>query len=198
MSTAKIGTARTNAANRRWSCATAQMATRLPTTGNARYSASTYGLARAAVSAAARSASRPAARGVGSAIATGARYGSRYSRFVRNVAISTTAPNITRPVRGPSTNSSLRLATPFILPPPSTVARGRGRRRGRGGGRGRRSGRGGGRTRGAGLPVALELTHVGDDRPAIRRRDRPTVRGHQPDPVGDHVEDLPVRVVQNL
>ena len=82
----------------------------------------------AAVSAAALSASSPAARGVGSTTAAGARYGSRYSRLVRNVAINTTAPNITRPVTGPSTNSSFRLATPFILPPPSTVPRRLGRR----------------------------------------------------------------------
>jgi hypothetical protein len=40
---AKIGTARTKAAKRRWSCATAQMATRLPTYGTARYCASSYG-----------------------------------------------------------------------------------------------------------------------------------------------------------
>ena len=41
MMTAKIGTASTNAANSRWSWATAQIATRLPTLGTARYSDST-------------------------------------------------------------------------------------------------------------------------------------------------------------
>src|SRR5688572_10956575 len=186
MRTAKIGTARTNAANRRWSCATAQIATRLPTTGNCRYSASTYGVARAAASAAARSASTPSARGVGSTAATGARYGSRYSRFVRNVAMNTTPANMIRPVTGPSTNSSLRFETPFILPPPSAVPRWRRRSCGRG------------RARVARLPIALKPSHVGDDRPSVCGGDRPAVRRHQPLPIRNDVEDLPVRVLQDL
>jgi hypothetical protein len=40
MMNAKIGTASTNAANSRWSWATDQIATRLPTMGKVRYSAS--------------------------------------------------------------------------------------------------------------------------------------------------------------
>ena len=39
---------------------------------------------------------------------------------------------------------------------------------------------------------------MGDDRPPVCRRDRPFVPGHQPGPVRDDVEDLPVRVVQDL
>src|SRR5687767_3770896 len=77
--------------------------------------------------------------------------------------------------------------TPFIRSPPLL-------------GRGlvRRSCSGGGRARGAGLPVALELPHVGHDRPPVRGRDWPAIPGHQPYPVCDDVEDLPVRVLQNL
>ena len=50
----------------------------------------------------------------------------------------TTAANITRPVTGPSTNSSLRFIAPFIPSSPSGVARGLGRRSVAGGRRGRR------------------------------------------------------------
>src|SRR5215471_385589 len=55
-----------------------------------------------------------------------------------------------------------------------------------------------GRGRGAGQPLALELPHVGNDRPPIRRRDRPAVPGHQPLTVGDDVEDLSVRIIDDL
>ena len=57
---------------------------------------------------------------------------------------------------------------------------------------------GGAGARGACQPLALELSHVGDDRPPVRGRDRPAVPGHQPHPVRDDVEDLPVRVLQDL
>jgi hypothetical protein len=73
MMNAKIGTASTKAANSRWSCATAQMATRLPMTGTVRYSASAYGVALAFAAAAAASSVIPCVRGVGSTTATGAR-----------------------------------------------------------------------------------------------------------------------------
>src|SRR5688572_5430499 len=170
------------------------MATRLPTTGNCRYSASTYGVARAAASAAALSASSPSARGVGSTTAAGARYGALYSRFVRNVAINTTAPNITRPVMGPSTNSSLR----FFTACRSLNARGLARRpvrRSLGGGG---SLSGGGRARRAFRPGALELSHVGNDGPPVCRRNRPAVGWHQAYPVRDDVKELPVRVLHDL
>ena len=36
------------------------------------------------------------------------------------------------------------------------------------------------RVRGSCQPLALELSHVGDDRPPVRGRDRPAVPGHQP------------------
>ena len=38
----------------------------------------------------------------------------------------------------------------------------------------------------------LQLPHVGDDRPAVGRRDGPAVGGHQAPPVGDHLEELAV------
>ena len=38
--------------------------------------------------------------------------------------MNTTPANITRPATGPSTNSSLRFETPFILPSPSALLRG--------------------------------------------------------------------------
>src|SRR5262245_13120075 len=192
MMNANIGTARTNAANSRCSCATAQIATRLPTIGKRRYSASAYGVALAAASSAARSAASPSTRGVGSTTATGARYGSRYSRFVRNVAISRTAPNITRPVMGPRRNNTFRFKPPLIRPF-ATLSPLLGCRR-----FARRSFSGGRRRGSAGLPLAFEITDVGDDRPSVCRRDRPAVSGHQSEAVGDHVEDLPVRVLQNL
>jgi len=53
------------------------------------------------------------------------------------------------------------------------------------------------RARGAGLPGALELAQVGDDRPPVRRRNRPAVRGHQRQPVGDDLEDESVGVLQD-
>jgi hypothetical protein len=78
--TAKMGTARTKAANSRWSCATIQMATRLPMTGNCRYSTSSYGFARACRSAPPARRPAPGARRLVDA-AAGARYGSLYSRL---------------------------------------------------------------------------------------------------------------------
>src|SRR6476661_47340 len=106
---AKIGTASTKAANRRWSWATAQIATRLPKMGNVRYSTSAYGVALALVSAAAASAATPASRGVASTAAAGARYVSLYSLWLTNSdAIHTTATNITMPATGPTRISSLR------------------------------------------------------------------------------------------
>src|SRR5688500_14448128 len=110
--------------------------------------------------------------------------------------MNTTPANITRPVTGPSTNSSLRFVTPFILPPPSAVPRRLGRRGWCGGGCRRACGRGGAGV--ARLPIALESSHVGDDRPSVCGRDRPAVGGHQPLPVRHDVEDLPVRVLQHL
>src|SRR6185369_7021369 len=47
-------------------------------------------------------------------------------------------------------------------------------------------------------PLLLQRAHVRDDRPAVRRCQRPAVGGHQPRTVGDDVEDLPVRVVADL
>src|SRR5262245_60311069 len=153
------------------------MATRLPTIGKVRYSTSAYGLSFAFLSASAFSAVSPSARGVASTVAAGARYGSRYSRLTSCEAIHTTAANITSPGTGPSTNSTFRFIAPFISAPSFGP---------------------GGRGRGACLPFALELPHVRDDRPPVSRRDWPAVPGHQPGPVRDHVEDLPVRVLQNL
>src|SRR6185503_4219745 len=206
MMKAKMGTASTNAANSRWSSATAQMATRLPTTGNVRYSAS------------ARSAVTPASRGVASTAAVGTRYGSLYSRFISCDATKMTAANINRPVTGPRMNSSFRFIAPFMTPldtgPPSLVDCGLVRRSLSGGGCGRgtcRRGCGtcrcscgtrrcGTRQRGCSRcqPLALELSYVGDDRPPVGRGDRPAVRGHQSHPVRHDVEDLPVRVLQDL
>src|SRR4029453_18976845 len=87
--------------------------------------------------------------------------------------------NITIPAMGPSTINSLRFDATFITPSPSfrRVRRCRAR---------------------AGQPLALELTHVGDDRPPVRWRGRPAVSGHQSEPVRDDVEDLPVGVLQDL
>src|SRR5688572_9020957 len=110
--------------------------------------------------------------------------------------MNTTPANITRPATGPSTNSSLRFATPFIVPSPSAVPCRLGRRDWSGGGCRRAYGRGrAGVTR---LPIALKSSHVGHDRPPVRRGDRPAIRRHQPLPVRDDVEDLPVRVLQDL
>jgi len=39
---------------------------------------------------------------------------------------------------------------------------------------------------------------MGDNRPPVRGRDRPAVPGHQPHAVRDDVEDLPVRILQDL
>src|SRR5262245_60720065 len=93
-----------------------------------------------------------------------------------------TAANITRPVTGPKMNSTLRLIAPFITPfvtvPPSLVGCQRGC--------------------GASQPLALEVSYVGDDRPPVRRGDRPAVRGHESHPIRDDVEDLPVRVLHDL
>src|SRR5882672_652047 len=93
-----------------------------------------------------------------------------------------TAANITRPVTGPKMNAILRFIRPFIAPlvtvPPSLV------------------GRDG--TCGACQQLALELSYVGDDRPPVRSGNRPAVRGHQSHPVRHDVEDLAVRVLQNL
>src|SRR6476660_9586635 len=96
-------------------------------------------------------------------------------------AILTVAPNITRPRTGPRTIISLRFFMTFITSisgPLSLDARGS--------------------ARCAGQPLALELSHVGNDRPPVCGRDRPAVPRHQPEPVRDHVEDLPVRVLQDL
>src|SRR5262245_18684843 len=111
-----------------------------------------------------------------------------------------TARNITIPTTGPRRNSTFRFIAPFITPfdtePPSLDARRLVRRLAR------RRFSGGGRTRGAwgpaGQPLLLELSHVSDDRPPVRWRDRPAVRGHQSLPVRDDIEDLPVRVIQDL
>src|SRR5438876_11529257 len=90
--------------------------------------------------------------------------------------------NIRMPATGPSRISTFRFIAPFSTPldtvSPSLDARGRARH--------------------AFQPLALELSHVGDDRPPVRGRDRPPVPGHQPRPVRDDVEDLAVRVLQNL
>src|SRR5688572_8077638 len=110
----------------------------------------------------------------------------------------TTAANIARPVTGPSTNSSLRFFAPFIPSPFSRGTRGLVRRlaRRRFSGGGSCSGRG--RGCGACLPLALEFSHEGHDRPPVRGRDRPAVTGHQPLSVRDDVENLPVRVIRDL
>src|SRR3954467_9548198 len=182
MMNVNIGTARTNAANSRCSCATDQIAARLPTIGKARYCASTYGVALALTSAAACSAARPCARGVESTAASGARYASLYSlRLSRSDAIHIAPTNIRIPATGPRRISTLRLIAPFSTPfvtVPSSVLHGR--------------------ARSARQPLAFELPHVGDDRPPVRRRDRPAVSSHQPLAVRDHVEDLPVRVLEDL
>src|SRR5918993_3513898 len=182
MMNAKRGTASTNAANRRWSCATDQIATRLPTRGKRRYSASTYGVARAVASASAFSAAMPSARGVRSTAAEGARYGSLYSRLTSVDAIQIAPANITRPATGPRRTSTFRLSAPFMTPFVMVSS----------------SLDASGRALDSFQPLALELSHVGEDRPPVRRRDGPAVPGHQPHPIRDDVEDLPVRVLQHL
>src|ERR671913_325464 len=182
MMNAKRGTASTNAANRRWSCATDQIATRLPTRGKRRYSASTYGVARAVASASAFSAAMPSARGVASTLAAGARYGSLYSRLTSVDAIQTAPANIRSPATGPRSTRSLRLIAPFITPFVTVLPS--------------IDGRGG--ACGAFQALAFEFSHVGDDRPPVCGRDRPPVPGHQPRHVGNDVEELPVRILQDL
>src|SRR5688572_25176649 len=110
----------------------------------------------------------------------------------------TTAANIARPVTGPSTNSSLRFFAPFIPSPFSRGARGLVRRSASARGLARRSLGGGGRGCDACLPLALELSHVGDDRPPVRGRNGPAVTSHQPLSVRDDVENLPVGVIRDL
>src|SRR3954451_4578121 len=181
MMNAKSGTARTNAANSRWSCATDQIATRLPMIGNVRYSASTYGRAFAFASASACSAAMPCSRGVASTAADGARYGSLYSWLTSVDAIQMAPANIRRPATGPRRTRTLRFIQPFATPlttmPPSLDVRGR--------------------VGHALQPLAFELSDVGDDRPPVCGGDRPAVAGHQPFPVGNDVEDLPVRILQD-
>src|SRR3954471_187176 len=190
---AKIGTARTHAANRRWSCATDQMATRLPKMGNVRHSTSTYGFARALVSSAVFSVARPSARGVVSTAAAGARYGSLYSWCTSLDAIHTAPTNIMMPTTGPSRISILRFIAPFITPLVTVPASLGVRRRLSGGGRVRRSCSGGGRACGTRQPLVLEVSYIGDDRPPVARGDRPAVRGHQRQPVRHDVEEITVR-----
>ena len=199
MINAKIGTARTNAANRRWSCATAQMATRLPTTGKRRYSASTYGLAlvrrfrccalglqslraRRRVDDRGRSPVRLLVLAVGQErrdhhdggehhqTGDGTKHEQQFA--VRYAVHPAASISVCPPAWPPA-------CPPQALAEVEAVG-------------------GGGRTRGACLPIALEPSHVGDDRPPVRRRDRPAVRRHQARPVRDDVEDLPVRVLQDL
>src|SRR4029453_12325846 len=124
------------------------------------------------------SAASPSTRGVVSTAAEGARYGALYSLLSTTDTIFTVAANITRATTGPRTNSSLRLVAAFIPAPPSVGARGRGRA--------------------ACQALALELSHVGDDRPPVRRRDRPAVAGHQPSTVRDHLEEVTVGVLEDL
>src|SRR5688500_5754822 len=205
MMNANSGTARTNAANSRWSCATDQMATRLPTTGKVRYSASSYSFALALASVSAFSSASPAARGVEATVAARAPQGSLYSRRISHEAIWTTAPNSTRTRTGPRRNCSLRViaARPSLDVQRLFQRRRRrpaGRRGPNGGGSWSGGGRlsGGGRAGGACQPILLHHSHVRDDCPAVRGRDRPAVPGHQSYPVRDDVEDLPVRVLQDL
>src|SRR5207253_181612 len=106
------------------------------------------------------------------------RYGSLYSLWrTKADAIQTTLMNTTMPATGPTRISALRFIAPFISPlgtvTPSLV-----RLRGRAASRRRRRGVRG-LARGARQPLALELSHVGDDRPPVRRRDWPAVRRHQ-------------------
>src|SRR5262245_18729876 len=112
---------------------------------------------------------------------------SRTSLFISDDAIFPVAANIASPRTGPRRISSFRFLRTFITVPSSF-------------GRplARRSLGGGGRVGRGGLPLALELAHVGDDRPAVRGRDGPALAGDQPEPVRDHVEDLPVGVLQDL
>src|SRR5439155_1799856 len=118
----------------------------------------------------------------------------------------TTPMNIRMPTTGPSRISTFRFIAPFSTPldtvPPSLDAV---RLRARAVGALRRDlaeaasrRRRGWRGRRAFQPLAIELSHVGDDRPPVRGRDRPPVPGHQPRPVRDDVEDLAVRVLQDL
>src|SRR5687767_12673114 len=104
-----------------------------------------------------------------------------------------TAANITRPRTGPRSTSSLRFFMAFIGGPPSLVRLHRRRR-----GLAHRSFSGGGRARRACQPLALELSHIGDDRPPVGGRDRPFVPCHQPYAVRDDIEDLSVRILQDL
>src|SRR4051812_12438447 len=86
------------------------------------------------------------------------------------------------PITGPRRTSTLRFIAPFITPlvtmRPSLGVRGR--------------------ACGGRQALALELSNVGDDRPPVRRRDRPAIPRHQPFPVRDHVEDLTVGIVANV
>ena len=170
---AKIGTARTNAANRRWSCATAQMATRLPTTGKVRV----LGLdVRLCPSRRFRCCSLG-----GQSLRARRRVDGRGRSPVRLLVLAVRQERGDdhdageHHQTGDGTEHEQQFAVHHAV---HHVASLRGCR---------------GRARGACLPLALELSHVGDDRPPVRRRDRPAVPGHQPCPVRDDVEDLPVR-----
>src|SRR5262245_27881118 len=88
--------------------------------------------------------------------------------------------------------------TSFVMAPPYLLlrgaARGLARRSFSGGWRRSVSGGGGG----ACQALAFELPHVRDDRPPVGRRNGPLVSGHEAEAVRDDVEDLPVRVLQDL
>src|SRR5262249_58738450 len=124
----------------------------------------------------------PSARGVASTVETGARYGSRYPRRTSVDAIHPAPANMIRPATGPRRIRTLRFVASFhtslVTGPPSLGVGGPG---------------------GCACETrALELPHVGDDGPPVCGRNRPAVPGHQSKPVRDHVEDLPVRILQDL
>src|SRR6187399_2389621 len=103
---------------------------------------------------------------------------------------------MTMPATGPSRTSTFRFIAPFMTPlltGPSFFFCRLARHSFSGGGS--RSGRGRGR-RGC-QTLALEFSHVGDDRPAVCRRDGPPVGGHQALAIRDDVEDLSVRVLDD-
>src|SRR4051794_15858653 len=124
----------------------------------------------------------PCSRGVVSTAADGARYGSLYSWLTSVDAIQMAPANIRRPATGPRRTRTLRFIQPFATPlttmPPSLDVRGR--------------------VGHALQPLAFELSDVGDDRPPVCGGDRPAVASHQPFPVGNDVEDLPVRILQDV
>ena len=163
---AKSGTARTKAANSRWSCATAQMATRLPTTGKVRVLGLDVQLcpSRRFRCCSLGGESLHARRGVNSRGRSAVRLrvlaicqerGDDHDAGEHHEAGDGTKNEQQFAVHR-AVHQAVRHSASLTWCP-----------------RARRAGAcsGGGRGRGACQPLALELSHVGDDRPPVRRRE---------------------------